>query len=252
LRIRRWFVVLCENFDYVPSDSLAEIWVRGLRDLDPEMLARAFEKILKTWKPEFGRKFPVVADVHSCISAARSVMSAQEAEETWQRALEACMRQYHPDLGWSGPRLSAPIARAIAAANGVRYICTSSEDDLVWAKKRFVEYFLRAEEIEDLQEFLPSPEVRPLFEAFCDKKALPRSTSEDPVATREALAKLREIAGRSSTSSVKTRSGRVEPRDSMIEQGKLAIDKQMRSVPPAPAEKKTCAAEARHAPGEPR
>ena len=221
LLIRKWFATLTENFDYVPSDSLVKIWIAGLRDLDSQTLSRAFDKILKTWKPEFGRKFPVIADVRSCIDKARSVLTAQAAEDIWQDALEACMHQYHPDCGWSGPRLSARVARAIAAANGVHYLCTCSEDDLVWAKKRFVECYLRAEEIEDWGDFLPSPE-RPLYEAFCESKSLPRIISDDPPATKETTARVRYVTERELDECQKKRR---EQLNEMIEIGKKVWEK---------------------------
>jgi len=131
----------------------------------------------------------------------------------------------------------------------------------VWAYRESLDD-LSAEEIElacreaiRRLKFFPTPaEIREcLTLARANSKPLQQArlpeaeeeTPDDRVAREEALARLREIANHSLIPSAQTscqkpdadsHNARVEPRDSMIEQGKLAMGRQTRIVPPVVAD----------------
>jgi hypothetical protein len=177
--VRKWLVVLGEAYQVVISSALASVWVTALEDLSRETLDAMFKKLLQTWRPDFGRKFPVPADIRALRDVANANLLRHEAEMAWREALLAICDQYHPDLGWRGPRLTERVSHAIEAANGVHYIWGCSEVDLVWAKKRFVERYEREGKLPGYTALCPSEEVRVLIEGFAHQMPGTTRSSDD-------------------------------------------------------------------------
>lgn len=174
LLIRKWVTVLAEAYDFRLADSLPKIWILALADLSPEVIEAGFKRLLKTWRPDFGRKFPAPADLLAMIESTETLAKNSAAENAWHGLLAAIERQYHPDTGWRGPRLPVPIDHAARAANGVHYLSQCPEQELVWAKKRFVECYLRDEAIEQNAPLLPAaPDVQAAIAKLADQKAMP-------------------------------------------------------------------------------
>jgi hypothetical protein len=61
--VRMWLVALGEAYQFVISPTLAGVWISALEDVPPARLAKAFKTLVRTWKPDFGRKFPAPSDL---------------------------------------------------------------------------------------------------------------------------------------------------------------------------------------------
>lgn len=174
LKIRKWIFVLAKLFQYdlpLASEiggtwipSLADTWVLALRDIEPQQLESGFQKLMKTWRPEYGKKFPVPGDILALLSVEQNMRLASEAEDSWQKLLHLIDEAYHPDLGWragasaiyqSHPRMK----HACEAAGGIEHIWMATLTDRQWAKKRFVEDYLREEKLDEALAPLPPPTV---------------------------------------------------------------------------------------------
>ena len=155
------------------------LWIQDLCDIAVELLEPAFLKLERTFKPTAASPFPAPAHLRELLETARSISADDEAETAWHGLLGAVQRCYHPDLGWRGPKLAERIDHAARAANGVHYLSQCSEDDLVWAKKRFVECFPRDRELAECDGLLPAKEIlRPLTSDHEDPHGPPRSLPE--------------------------------------------------------------------------
>src|SRR5882672_2370232 len=92
--IRKWLIVLAETYQFdIPESnpsvpSLADAWVMALSDRTAQQLNAAFQKLLKNWKPDFGKKFPCPADLTGLISKVESSATEEAADKAWQSILE--------------------------------------------------------------------------------------------------------------------------------------------------------------------
>ena len=156
--IREQLVIVSEIFrdaEFPPTPRTFDIWVRLFRNVPVPRLELAFDQLLKTWKPDYGRKFPVPSDLTAILEPHPKLVLDEQVETTWQKTLKSLTRQYHPDLGWRGPELDERVRRALEAAGGIHYVWMAPADQLVWAKKAFVEAYLRAIELEKHAGLLP-------------------------------------------------------------------------------------------------
>jgi hypothetical protein len=171
--VRHWLVRLAALYDCELSSVVYTIWTETLMDQSLDVLAPAFRKLERTFKPTAAAPFPVPAHLLDLITSARAAAIADEAESAWQSLLEQVQRQYHPDLGWKGPSLDPRIDHAARAAGGVHWIWECSEGDLVWCKKRFIECCLRDEQLAEDHVLLSGlPGIFPLIESVAEKKSL--------------------------------------------------------------------------------
>ena len=175
LVIREWFGRLTENFDYVPSDQLVKVWITGLCDLDSETLARAFEKVFKTWKPEFGRRFPVVADIREQIDHAQAKAFELEAEEAFGKALNVATEFFQPDIGLyrNAPKLSPATWHALKVAGGLEHLQSCKREELQWARKRFIADYTLIHETHQVEHLLGDGEAKSRLSRIRAGPALP-------------------------------------------------------------------------------
>lgn len=76
----------------------------------------------------------------------------------------------HPDLGgWRGPNISERTRRAINAAGGMAYLSECTGTDLVFARQRFMESYLRWDELKQDEYLLPEGEVKKLLSEAAEK-----------------------------------------------------------------------------------
>jgi hypothetical protein len=142
--------------------SLADIWILALADLDVDSLNAAFRKLLQTWKPDFGRKFPAPGDLRAFLDSARTTALTEEAERAWLTTLALIRVNYHPDIGWSGSEFTKQVENAILAAGGTRYLWNASAEQRIWAKKEFVASYLRFLQLQDNAPLLANEEPKVL------------------------------------------------------------------------------------------
>jgi hypothetical protein len=179
--VRKWVVLFAESYSFQLTPNLPAIWCMALDDLQLEQIETACARLLRTWKLEFGRKFPTPGDVRALITFAEKTAESAKAEKAWQFILQLLASDaYHPDTGLQsrsqgGTWFSERCDEAIRAAGGMRYIATCAEDKLVWAKKSFVEAYQRYEQLEAARPLLASApdEVAKLVGSVANKKSLP-------------------------------------------------------------------------------
>lgn len=148
---------------------MVPLWVEALSGWRLDLVAAAFKKVISTFEPTNACKFPVPAHVLKILENRAEVNLEDEAETEWQSLLQKIEAHYHPDVGWRGPKLSSRSDHAAKAASGVHYISQCSEGDLVWAKKRFIECYLRDEKLEG-EDF--SPEMKQLMNPLAALKSM--------------------------------------------------------------------------------
>jgi hypothetical protein len=144
------------------TPALAQIWADELSDIRPDLLQRACDQVAKTWTSGF---MPTPANIRAAIDQANAKAFGLEAEEAWQRALYFCTRHFHPDMGVNrrAPKLPAAIEHAIRAAHGMSFIYNADREQLVWAKKRFIEDFTNIHETGQVKHLLTDGEARRLL-----------------------------------------------------------------------------------------
>ena len=171
------------------TPALVSIWIEELGAFPVERLAGMFRHTLRTWKPEYGKTFPVIADVLQPFEDSPAPQA--EAELKWTRVLDYIRLYYSPDLpggvSRGAPRITERTMTAIRAAGGLRWIADCPRDDLQWAKKRFVESYTAWETLKRDEYLLPddSP-VKALLSGAC--KAVPAPGDNWPELRARSLA----------------------------------------------------------------
>jgi hypothetical protein len=179
---RQWLVKFGEICQREVTPALAQIWDKQLCDIPPDLLERACNQVAKTWTSSF---LPTPGNIRAVIDQADARGFDLKAEEAWQFALEYCTRSYHPDVGVSrcAPELPTAIEHAIRAAGGIHFIYNCSDEQLVWAKKRFTEDFATVHEMSNDERLLTDGEARGILRRIT---AAPRRARElTAPATRE-------------------------------------------------------------------
>jgi len=134
------------------------------------VLARAFDRLAKTWA---WPRLPTPGDVRGAIDNAEIKGFELKAENAWHKALDYCSRFYHPDFGVDrhAPEMSGTMTHAIRAAGGMRFLFNCPTDDLVWAKKGFIEDYTRVHQLHQDEYLLSDSEARVILERL---KAVPK------------------------------------------------------------------------------
>jgi hypothetical protein len=175
--IEEWIPKLAVNagaaLDARTQAVFKALWLEGLGDLSPDVLRAAFVKTLRECA-----YWPVkVADIRKHIAHAEETAEKMAAEKAWNTALDFRRRYWRFDLpgqlASDAPKLPERIEQSMRAAG----VCVDYEDSdqlHVWAKMRFIEYFLAWTEIEKEGKFLlPKGELREMLTALGQAKALP-------------------------------------------------------------------------------
>jgi hypothetical protein len=173
--ISEWVAKLAVNagasLDAKTQAVYCSIWREGLGDLSPGVLLAAFRKTLRECS-----YWPVkVADIRKHVSHAESNATLAAAEEAWQHVLECRRLYWNPDLGGFArdmPNLSERVRQAARAA-GVWRDFPTVEALHVWAKKQFMEAFIKWGESEADKFLLPDSEIKRMLVDAARSKALP-------------------------------------------------------------------------------
>lgn len=148
------------------------LWLEGFDDLSSDVLEAAFQKALRTCK-----FWPVkVADVREHVEHAQVNATEEEAARKWTQVLEYIRLHWNPDIPpKNAPRISERTQRAINAAGGFAYLADCEPEAKQWARKRFLEQYIRYAELQQEQFLLPEGEVKNLLADVATTKALPYS-----------------------------------------------------------------------------
>jgi hypothetical protein len=187
----RQFLVKCgEVFGKQITPALVSIWIEELGGEPADKLAGMFRHVLRTFKADYGRTFPTIADVLQ--PAENSPAPQAEANLKWDRVLEYIRVYWNPDFAGGvsrgAPRITERTMTAIRAAGGLPWIADCPRDQLVWAKKTFIESYTAWATLERDQYLLPddSPIKALLSNAMPELPALCASTERYEELSRQA------------------------------------------------------------------
>lgn len=172
--LREWVTKFALNagqaLDSTALGVYEALWMEGFADLQDDVLEAAFRKTLRTAK-----YWPIkVADIREHVEHAKGNHAEEEASQKWQQVRDYIRLHYNPDIGsTSGPGISERTRRAIGAAGGLAYLSECDKDNLVFARERFIESYMRWEELKQDQYLLPEGEVKILLAEVAQRMALP-------------------------------------------------------------------------------
>jgi len=170
LTIREGLFRLAVLFDRDVNEAWEPLWLESLAEVDPPLLEFAFEQLMKTFIPSMACPFPAPTHVWEILQGIEETADREENENSWQQAIQTIDKNYYPDLG-RGPEFPPRSAYAVRAAGGVAYLASATREQLVWAKKAYMEAYLLQIALEKYSQ--PggplSPEMRPLLEKAMKK-----------------------------------------------------------------------------------
>jgi hypothetical protein len=181
----RQFLVKCgEVYGRTITAALVSIWIEELAGYPADKLAGMFRHVLRTWKPEYGKTFPTIADVLQPLDATAKKELASRADLEWQKLLDYIRRYYWADGPWQhkAPKLPEKVRVSCNAAGGFAWLNRCPEKELVWAKKSFVESYIAWEEMKKDQWLLPEGTLRNMLLEKSEAQALlpgPVASAED-------------------------------------------------------------------------
>ena len=136
-----------------------DIWAEALSDIPADRLNAACEHLMKTWRYP---NLPMPGDVRAQLDSADEKGFELEAATAWQDLLRWIELYYHPDIGVQrgAPALPVSVEHACRAAGGLRWIERCGEDDLVWARKRFLAAYTNLHQTDEVKHLLSRGEAR--------------------------------------------------------------------------------------------
>jgi hypothetical protein len=164
--VRKWLAILGEAYQYVVSPTLAGVWISSLEDIPANRLDTAFKALVRTWKPDFGRKFPAPADLRSLLDTAEEKGFELKAQSEWTNLLSWIESNYFPDSGVrrGAPQLSGAVQHAARAAGGFAYIERCPEKELTWCRKAFLAAYKNYHETALVEHLLSDNEAKEIYE----------------------------------------------------------------------------------------
>jgi hypothetical protein len=139
-----------QELDEMALQGYQQLWESAFAGLGVEALTGAFNRTLRECK-----FMPAVADVLSHVESVKASAREELAERKWQQVLEYIRLHYNPDLSSAGPKISEHTLSAIRAAGGLAYLSECQPEEKQWARKRFIEAYMRWEELQRDYALLP-------------------------------------------------------------------------------------------------
>lgn len=162
--IREFLVKAGEVYSKQITAPLVSIWLEALAGYRVEVLETLFRQVFRNCK-----FFPTPADVLEPVKKAEEGSAPLEAELKWGNVL-AYANSTSPDIPERNrPKISERTQAAIRAAGGIAWIRDCSRDDLVWAKKSFVQAYVQWDAIAKGAFALPEGEIQKLFTQTAEK-----------------------------------------------------------------------------------
>lgn len=161
--IRQFLVKAGEVYSRQITEPLVGIWLEQLGTYSVEKLEPLFRLVFATCK-----FFPTPADVLEPLKKLRESGAPLEAEYKWFQVLDYA-RTTSPDYVSRPVRIKERTQAAIRAAGGLDWIRDCPEDDLQWAKKRFIEAFMSWDMLDKNQFLLPDGELKNLIAGAAEK-----------------------------------------------------------------------------------
>ena len=186
--INEWLTWFSVNASIALGDKeravLFRTWKDGFADVEPGRLKAAFIACLRS---HVFKTMPTIGDVRQHLSRAETNASEEEAAERWEIVAYAVkLSPDYPDR--NPPCISERTQRAINAAGGLDFIRDCDAEALTWARKRFLESYIRWGELQQDQYLLPDGEIKNLL-AEAAQKLLPPSKPVADLARHKLLVK---------------------------------------------------------------
>jgi hypothetical protein len=184
-----------DGLAYPVSPVMVKLWLNVFADVPPHQVEAAFDKAerqLKFW--------PSAAEVLGFISTVENKMGQEQAEQKWQQVRDYIRICYSPDIPprdhdledgrkQNAPRITERTQRAINAAGGLAYLSDCDRESLQWAKKKFIEEYIRWGELKKDENLLPTGEVRDLLGEVAETKTVDRVLDKPRVIERPLVPK---------------------------------------------------------------
>ena len=162
--IREWVARFALNADKPLNAKEQAVycstWADGFADVDYSRLNAVFIACLRSHK---FKTIPTIGDIRQHLARAESNTAEEQAALKFDEVLGELRRHYSPDIPWHGRKISEPTQRAINEAGGMGYLVECIGDNLVFARKRFIESWLRWDELQQDRHLLPEGEVKKLL-----------------------------------------------------------------------------------------
>ena len=129
-----------------------------------------------------------VADIREHVEQAKNNAAEEEAALKWDQVLAYAERQTPDAPDRNPPRFRERTRRAISAAGGLAHMRDCDRESLTWARKRFIEEYVRLEELRKDEYLLPPGEVRRLLEEVASAKSVEHLLSAPKASGTEARA----------------------------------------------------------------
>ena len=168
IAIRQFLAKAGEVYSKEITPALTSIWIEQLGQYPTEKLDPLFRLLFAACK-----FFPTPADVLEPLRKAEGLSAPIEAEQKWEQVL-AYAQTISPDYAGRPVKFKEQTRTAISAAGGLDWIRDCPEDDLQWARKRFIEAYAAWNALERNQFLLPDGELKNLI-AGAAQKLLPES-----------------------------------------------------------------------------
>jgi hypothetical protein len=141
--------------------------------LTPTQIQAGFDQIEKHFIPTAACPFPVPASLLQIIDSAKDNFVKMGAEQAWEDLQLWMQRYYRPDCrDKKYPLMESMMARSVDAAGGLPHISSCPISELVWAKKKFIEAYLRMAQLEKDQPLLASGDVMKQIASVAENKSL--------------------------------------------------------------------------------
>jgi hypothetical protein len=156
------------------------------------MLKAAFVACLRSHQYP---RIPTIADVRQHLKKAQSNAADEEAGQKWTQVLEYIRVRWSPDIpSRNAPGFREQVQRGINAAGGLAYIADCELEAKQWARKRFVEQYIRYGELQQERFLLPDGALKNLLADVAQTKALPSSAVPFEELHQRGVSYAKEIA----------------------------------------------------------
>lgn len=170
------------TFGKAVTAPMVTSWVRALSDLSCEEIIEGFRRMEKTFIPTAACPFPVPAHVRAEIDAARQNLEQVKAEQAWEETRAWMRKWYFSDCrDKKYPPLREILFRSLSAAGGLAHVADCSNEDLIWAKKRFIEAYLSLEQLQADAHFLPGAEAKQILKSLAPKETVKNLLKEKTI-----------------------------------------------------------------------
>jgi len=147
------------------------MWEEGFSDVDADRLRAAFIACLRS---HVFKTIPTIGDIRQHLAKAETGAAETEAAKKWDDVQDYAVGRSPDYAEKNPPRILEQTATAIRAAGGLDHIRDCDSESLQWARKRFIESWLRWHELQGNQFLLPPGPIKDRIADVATAKSAPR------------------------------------------------------------------------------